>query len=305
MNTIRSPNGAAMNLRFMIENRAMPGKCEKKENKKMRRQDIVNELKKRGYQAESWETVKNGVVKKGIVIWEKGTVAPIIYTDELLRDAEKKERTVKAVTDAVICLYEKGEDIDFTVEMLRDRKFIRSHLYIGIQKTSEEPIEKRMCEFEGLEAYLLLRGEKPDACYSMKVNRSLLKLADISVEEAWKQAEENTFAETELSSMDDIFAEIFGIPDEDEIKIPIYVLTNAIGIKGAGAILNRSVLTSLAKNHQVDQLIVLPSSIHEMLLIPDDGSMDLDEMSAMVKEVNHTQVKPEERLTDRAYRISI
>lgn len=288
----------------MIENRAMPGKYEKGE-KKMRRQDIVNELKERGYQAETWETVKNGVLRKGIIIRGKGVVAPIIYTDELLHDAEKKERTVKDMADAVICLYEKGETMDFTAEMLRDRKFIRSHLYIGIQKTSEEPIEKRECGFDGLESYLFLRGEKPDACYSMKVNRSLLKLADISVEEAWKQAEENTFAETELSSMDDIFAEIFGIPEEDEIKIPIYVLTNAIGIKGAGAILNRPVLTSLAKNHQVDQLIVLPSSIHEMLLIPDDGSMDLDEMSAMVKEVNHTQVEPEERLTDRAYRISI
>lgn len=305
MNTIRSPNGAAMNLRFMMENRAMPGKREKKENKKMRRQDIVNELKERGYQAEAWETVKNGVVKKGIAIWGNGTVAPIIYTDELLRDAEKKKRTVSDVADAVICLSKREKDLDVTVDMLSEQKFIRSHLYIGIQKILEEPIEKRACGFDGLESYLILRGENPDACYSMKVNRSLLKLADISVEEAWKQAEENTFAETKLSSMNDIFTEMLGIPDEGERKISIYVLTNTIGIKGAGAILNRPILTSLAKKHQVEQLIVLPSSIHEMLLIPDDGSMDLDEMSAMVKEVNHTQVEPEERLTDRAYRISI
>lgn len=271
----------------------------------MRRQDIINELKERGYNAETWETVKNGVVKKGIIILEKGIVAPIIYTDDLIRDAERREMEAKEVAEEVLCLYKENKDIDFNTEMLKDQKFMRSHLYIGIQKASEELIEKRECGFEGLESYLFLRGEKWDAFYSIKVNYALLEQAGMSVEEAWSQGEENTFAETEIVNMECIFAEILRSSDEEELEVPMYVLTNKVGIKGASAILNRPVLASLAEEYQVKSLIVLPSSVHEMLLIPDDGSMDLDEMSAMVKEVNHTQVKSEERLTDRAYRISI
>lgn len=46
---------------------------------------------------------------------------------------------------------------------------------------------------------------------------------------------------------------------------------------------------------------VLPSSIHEVLLIPDDGSADYHELAAMVQTINETQVAPAERLSDNVY----
>ena len=46
-------------------------------------------------------------------------------------------------------------------------------------------------------------------------------------------------------------------------------------------------------------IIVLPSSIHELLILPDNGSMQLSELEAMVREVNATQVAPEDRLSDK------
>ena len=46
---------------------------------------------------------------------------------------------------------------------------------------------------------------------------------------------------------------------------------------------------------------VLPSSIHEVLLVKDDGNASLPELKNMVEEVNATQVAPEEKLTDSVY----
>ena len=43
---------------------------------------------------------------------------------------------------------------------------------------------------------------------------------------------------------------------------------------------------------------ILPSSIHEILIVPDNGKMELE---AMVKEVNATQVAPADKLTDSVY----
>lgn len=43
---------------------------------------------------------------------------------------------------------------------------------------------------------------------------------------------------------------------------------------------------------------ILPSSINEVIVVPDDGSLDHKELKEMVNEINHTQVAPEERLTD-------
>ena len=44
---------------------------------------------------------------------------------------------------------------------------------------------------------------------------------------------------------------------------------------------------------------VLPSSIHETLIVPDTGLHDVNELEAMVKEVNETQVAPDEILSDK------
>lgn len=46
---------------------------------------------------------------------------------------------------------------------------------------------------------------------------------------------------------------------------------------------------------------ILPSSIHEILLVPDNGDKTADDLRDMVREVNATQVSPEEKLTDNVY----
>ena len=50
---------------------------------------------------------------------------------------------------------------------------------------------------------------------------------------------------------------------------------------------------------------ILPSSVHETLVVPDDGRVSLQELTDMVKEVNMTQVNPEDQLTDQVYHYDI
>ena len=44
---------------------------------------------------------------------------------------------------------------------------------------------------------------------------------------------------------------------------------------------------------------VLPSSIHEVLIVPDNGNMQTKELENMVREVNASQVLPEDLLSDK------
>ncbi|MDE8682806.1 DUF5688 family protein, partial [Blautia schinkii] len=50
-----------------------------------------------------------------------------------------------------------------------------------------------------------------------------------------------------------------------------------------------------------NDFFILPSSNHEMLVLPDDGQVDAEMLIDMVKEVNATQVAPAERLTNDVY----
>lgn len=57
----------------------------------------------------------------------------------------------------------------------------------------------------------------------------------------------------------------------------------------------------LAENLHTD-LLILPSSVHEVLLLPDDHKQEYDHYRKMVQEVNTTQVDPEEILSFGLYR---
>lgn len=108
----------------------------------MNNNDIVKELQTRGYDAELHEVIKNGVSMKGIVIRSNDPMTPILYTDDLIEMAEDCGQGVEEVADVLIKKYEQQKDIEIDVNQLMSRETILSHIYIGIQKESNEKIEK-------------------------------------------------------------------------------------------------------------------------------------------------------------------
>lgn len=82
---------------------------------------------------------------------------------------------------------------------------------------------------------------------------------------------------------------------------PLYVLTNQAMAYGAAGILDHGMVSGLARKLGAD-LFLIPSSVHEILLLPDDGQTRVEELNRMVMEVNDSQVAPRERLSDRVYR---
>ncbi len=270
----------------------------------MRRTDIVEALVAMGYKAEEQESVKNGVVYKGIVIRGEDPVAPVIYTDRLIEDAERDGKSIEDVVADVIRVYEKNKNANIDLNQIMDRDFILEHLLIGIQKESKQDLVKGICDLEGLETYLYVSDESENVGkYSIKITNAFLDQVGVSEQEAWMRAEENTFAETKVESLAKVMSEMYGFPyDEDqEDDMPIYVVSNESKLNGASCILNKEELEKIGRKHHTDQLIILPSSVHEMLVVPYRDGTDLKEMSNMVKEINESQVEPRERLTDRAY----
>lgn len=274
----------------------------------MNRTMIINELNNRGYRAEAQNSIKNGVELEGIRILTDRNIAPIIYTKAIIENAEIENKSLNEVVSAIIAIYESNKSFEFDVNMLFDRDFIMKNIYIGLQKVSTEDIEKRLCDLEGIESYLYIRGKADrEGSYSIKVSRAVLERANITEVEAWERAEANTNAETNLESMAKVMAEMMGVEYSEEMdkETPFFVLSNKLKIRGASAILNKKVLADFGKRYHTKKIVVLPSSVHEMLLVPYTEEIDLETFSEMVGEVNSTQVDPTERLTDRAYIITL
>jgi len=79
-----------------------------------------------------------------------------------------------------------------------------------------------------------------------------------------------------------------------------YIMTNKYQINGASVLLYHGLLDGLAEKLGTD-LYVIPSSIHEFLILPVLPGTCIQDLNAMIHEVNSTQVEEEEILSDHAY----
>lgn len=89
--------------------------------------------------------------------------------------------------------------------------------------------------------------------------------------------------------------------EKESIKSQMYVLTNTYKTWGATACLYSGVLKTAAEQFGKD-LIILPSSVHEVIIIPQDNITEFRDLSEMVKNINEHDVLLEEVLSDSVYR---
>ena len=74
--------------------------------------------------------------------------------------------------------------------------------------------------------------------------------------------------------------------DETDAASQIYVISNGLSFKGASAMLDKNGIEELAEKNGVHEFVLIPSSIHECILVPKMGEGDMDFFDSMVREVN-------------------
>ena len=125
----------------------------------------------------------------------------------------------------------------------------------------------------------------------------------VSLEELHKRAKENTpkLCPSTICRLD---RHLLGLEEEDDLAdngFPIlYILSNKNIVNGATCMLYDAVIKNFADKLNSD-LIILPSSIHEVLLLKDDDSVKLEMLREMVRSMNMDSVPAEDILSDDPY----
>lgn len=112
-----------------------------------------------------------------------------------------------------------------------------------------------------------------------------------------KPAEIKGIIETLIESMGKEQAELMGIEAGDD---QMFVASVPDKVQGAGILAYEEFMEKAAERVG-GNFYILPSSIHEVILVPETSEVDLEALEGMVREVNATQVAPEEKLTDNVY----
>lgn len=158
---------------------------------------------------------------------------------------------------------------------------------------------------EDLAVIVLINLEKDlRACATVKVSSQILKLWGVSFEEVYHKAYLNLIKEEAvIKSMAETLSEL-GCNDGLELEnVPMmYILTNTSCIHGATMMLRESVFKELTEKFESD-LVVIPSSIHELLLVPisDMFVFDKCQFDEMVQMVNHEELDSMDILSDHIY----
>ncbi len=158
-------------------------------------------------------------------------------------------------------------------------------------------------------------GDSDGGQMSVAVSNEMMDKYGVSVSELHDQACKNMeeVSPTSFETMIETLANLM-IPDYEnmtseekaearaEFDMPdpgMYVLSNGNKSFGAAAMLDTDTMDKIRE--EVGDFYILPSSVHEVLIVPKREDMHLSDLEAMVQEVNATQVAPNEVLSDHVY----
>ena len=156
--------------------------------------------------------------------------------------------------------------------------------------------------------YRFVLDSSDDGRSSILVTNKMLENYGITAEQLHSDAMEIApeVRPAVIQGMSEVMAEMLGVeqaemmglvPSPDE---PIYVATVPDKTQGASVLAYQDFMDQAAEKLGGD-FFILPSSIHEVLLVKDDGQFDRAALDVMVREVNATQVAPKDKLTDNVY----
>ena len=119
----------------------------------------------------------------------------------------------------------------------------------------------------------------------------LRNTADILREELERQIEAGEVTEIQREVLEEMLAQ----------ESPLYVLTNQEKVNGANVMLCPEALQKVSEELG-EPYYILPSSIHEVMVVRESEDMDIGKMKEMVKEMNLSTVEPEDLLSYEVFR---
>lgn len=152
--------------------------------------------------------------------------------------------------------------------------------------------------------YRIMVDSNRDGNATVLITNDLLKTYGVTAEQLHQDAMESSqrIAPPVVKNMSEVLAEMSGMDPEmfGGMDSPMYVASTPNMTNGAGVISYPGFMEQ-AREKLGSDFYVLPSSVHEVILLRDDGTMSDRELSQMVRDVNSSEVSPADRLSDQAY----
>lgn len=255
----------------------------------------------------------DGLTDRLIVSVGESKMSMAFRLKEIFRDVNEGESMDHAV-------YKMVNTIEANIEVIKtkegdvksfitDYEKVKDHTYLRMIP-GDSPILKdtphRMVEDMALVVNIHLESfsdENGRSC--VVISRPLMEMYGIDEKQLFADAEKNSLANepivfTPLGDMIKSLIESEELPSPEEAGIVTYIATNKSGFQGASIAAYPDFAEKAAETIG-GSFYMLPSSVHEFILIKDDGKPNAKDLNKMIRNVNETVLEPRDILASQCY----
>lgn len=251
----------------------------------------------------------NGVERIGLTISDKRVnISPTIYLEEYYKQFQNGF-DIEDVITSILDVYQQVKfEHTWQIQTVKDFEIMRSKIvYKLIHAKKNETLLTTMPYIAYLDfaiVFYILFDVDDSGTATIPITHELIQLWDVSLDEVQQSAFYNAPAllPAYFKPMQIVIDELMGTnySEQESFEDLMFVLTNSLRSFGAACILYDGVLDKISEEIG-ENFYILPSSIHEMIIIPESNSPSREHLNEMITEVNQTQVDEEEVLSECVY----
>lgn len=265
----------------------------------------------------------NGVVLRGLtVLFSDVNACPTVYLNEMFDDYKNGE-SIEQITQKIVDIID-----DFKPEGPIDISFLDSFegakerlMYKLINREKNEELLRDIPHIDYLDlsiVFYVLVSSSGLGNGTILVNNNLINDWGVSADMLYEIAERNTrtVLGAEIQTIEEVLFSLLSKKDDadlseiiNEMKMrretdtisKMYVLSNRQRINGATCLLEEDMLNEFAEKIDGD-FYIIPSSIHELILIPECFIDNPDVLMEMVEDVNGNELSMTDILSNNVYK---
>ncbi len=249
----------------------------------------------------------NGVIGDVLILTKENLrETPAVYLEDLYRDY-KKGKSLEELAADICRIYQDCQGRSgFDPEKFLDYTHVQERIiYRLVNREKNRELLEQVPYLPFLDLAILfcyLTEENAQGSGTILIRWEHLQQWSVDVDRLWDDAYRNTpkLCKVELFEIEHYMRQAGLLVGPETAEPSFYILTNRQQCYGAAAILYPQVLKHFGERIQ-KAFYVLPSSVHEVILVPEKEGMDSESFHEIVKEANQVAVREEEFLADHAY----
>ena len=258
-------------------------------------------------------TKNNGTNRVAMVLYKNDDkIRPQIYLEKYYEDYQRGKE-LQEIVEEVLKMYKSAmKDINpKNLERLEEWTNIKERLALRIvskernQKELYNLVYEDVCDLVAIATICVERNG--EGVKSILITQDLARKWNVSNEEILAAAKENT-ATLFPPKIQDLYEFVQDMVDISREELSqgrknfpdLQILTNDLCINGATVILYDSFMKEVYE-HLGGKFIILPSSVHEVLVVPLEDSVYIPYLQEVVESINQRFVAEDEILSDNVY----